>query len=112
MIVDEKQYAEWMMRMGYRKSDAQACARRFIEWKAQQASQPRARFLKVESWQNWEREFKAFIDRMPRKPTRFLAMVAAAEKRREALARVADRKAVRRRRYQRAHQQQVTVSGE
>ena len=112
MQVNEQQYAEWMMRLGYRKSDARASARRFVEWKAQQESQPQATRLKVEPWQNWEREFKAFIDRMPRKPTRFLAMVAAAEKRREALARVTDKKAARRRRYQRAHGQQVHPNGD
>ena len=59
--------------------------------------------LLPEPWQDWDREFRAFLDEMPRKPFKFLQMVAANDKRREALAIVARRKAKNRERYERAY---------
>lgn len=91
------------MKLGASRKEALKTWTLYQQWVAEEAQQPRARFLKVAPWQNWEREYRAFIDEMPRKPFDFLARVAAAEKRRAALALVASRKAKSRERYERQY---------
>lgn len=73
------------------------------EWRAQEKLNGPVRFLKVESWQDWETEFKRFLDAMPRKPYKFLAMVAAIERRRALQDAIQARKAKGRERFLRRY---------
>ena len=91
------------MSLGFGRKQALQSWRHFQAWLAREASNPRPRTLKVQPWQDFEREFRAFLDEMPRKPTRFLAMVADIERRRGRQQAIAARKAQGRLRYQRRY---------
>jgi hypothetical protein len=93
----------WRMKLGAGRKEALKTWHLYQQWLEQEAKQPRARFLKVAPWQDWDREFRAFLDEMPRKPFNFLARVAAAEKRRTVKASVDARKAKSRERYERQY---------
>jgi len=60
---------------------------------------PKVRILKKRHGETFDQAFRAFIGAMPRKPTRFLAMVAEAERLRTIRRQVAARKAKGRARY-------------
>lgn len=91
------------MQLGAGRREALKLWHSFREWADQEAKNPRPRVLTIESWQDWEREFRAFLDEMPRKPYPFLALVAQIEKRREQQAVIAQRKARNLERYKRRY---------
>lgn len=107
---DEATFIAWQMKMGASRRMAFRQWAAFGEWLAQEARQPRVRILKVASWQNWEREFRAFLDEMPRKPFAFLAMFANIEKQRAQKLSVETRKATSRERYRRQFARRATSS--
>jgi len=98
------------MKLGATRKAALKLWTQYQEWRALEAQNGPIRCLNVQPWQNWEREFRAFLDEMPRKPVAFLAMVAAAEKRRAALTVVADRKSRSREKYLRQYKRR-SISG-
>jgi hypothetical protein len=102
--VNKATWISWRMKLGASHKGALKLWDQYQEWRAQEALNPRVRVLTVQPWQNWEREFRAFLDEMPRKPLKFLAMIAEAEKRRGALAVVAERKAKSRAKYRRQYE--------
>lgn len=91
------------MKLGASHKQALKLWDQYQEWLAEEAHNGPVRRLTVLPWQNWEREFRAFLDEMPRKPFAFLAMVAAAEKKRAALAAVNTRKAKSHERYRKQY---------
>lgn len=101
--IDEKTWKAWRMKLGATRKQANHLWMQYQEWRALEAQNGPVRVLQVKPWQNWEREFRAWLDEMPRKPVAFLTMVAAAEKRRAAKAMVAARKMKGRERYERQY---------
>lgn len=106
-MTDRKTWIAWRMKLGAGRKEAGKLWLAYQEWLAEEALQPRVRRLQVAPWQNWEREFRAWLDEMPRKPLKFLAMVAAAEKRRTMKSAAEARKAIARRKYQRQYERRA-----
>lgn len=100
-MIDEKTWIEWRCKLGCRKAEARALFKEHERLLAESATPVRR--LTLRHGETWEQALKAFLDQMPRTPTRFLAMVAALEKRREIRAAVAARKAIGRQRYRRQY---------
>lgn len=103
MPVDAKTWKAWRMKLGATRKHANALWMQYQEWRALEAQNGPVRRLEVAPWQNWEREFRAWLDEMPRKPIAFLAMVAAAEKRRAAKESIQARKVKGRERFLRRY---------
>jgi hypothetical protein len=108
--IDKATWVAWRISLGVPRKQALKLWEQYGEWLAQEALQPRPRVLCVQPWQNWEREFRAFLDEMPRKPVVFLAMVKAAEKRRAQKQSVEARKAHSRERYRRQFERRSVPS--
>lgn len=111
--IDEKTWIAWRCKLGARKSEAKALYREYQEFIASAAGN--VRMCRPRHGESFESAFRAFLDQMPRTPSRFLAMVERAQKLREIRARVAARKAVGRarhlRRFNRGAQQRSTNDG-
>lgn len=102
MCVSEQTWIQWRTKLGCRKGEAKALYREYLDLLADQSTPVRC--LTFRHGETWEQALNAFLDQMPRRPTRFLAMVAAIEARRAAQAVIASQRAVKRRRYERRYQ--------
>jgi hypothetical protein len=108
--IDRETWISWRMKLGANRKDATALWQQYQEWLGGKAASSRVRVLKVEPWQDWEREFRAFLDQMPRKPSGFLARVAAAEKKRAQQAVITARKARGKKRFRRQYAKRARES--
>lgn len=103
-MINEKTWIEWRLKMGCRKHEAKALFKEHERLLRDSATPVRR--LTFRHGETWEQALKAFLDQMPRSPSRFLGMVAAIERGRAIKAVVEANRAVRRRRYQRRFQRQ------
>lgn len=97
--IDEQTWIEWRTKMGCRKAEARQLYREYL--KLVQKSGGTVRMVRPRHNESWEAAYKAFIDGLPRRPTRFLAMVAESNRRRELKERVAAKRAAGRVKYRR-----------
>jgi hypothetical protein len=100
--IDEKTWIEWRLKLGCRKHEAKALFKEH-ERLLRDSTTP-VRRLTLRHGETWEQALKAFLDQMPRNPSRFLAMVAAIEVRHAIKAAVLARKAVGRQRYRKRYE--------
>lgn len=103
-VIDEKTWKAWRMKLGATRKEANRLWLQYQEWVAQEAQNGPVRRLSVKPWQDWEREFRAFLDEMPRKPYAFIAMVARIEMKRAQLSEIRLKKAARRDKYIRQYE--------
>lgn len=97
--IDEDTWIEWRCQLGCRKHEARALFRKHQALLLSDGV--KARFLKPRTNETFEQAWRAFLDGMPRKPFRFLAMVAEIEKRRAIKKGVGAKRAAGRARYER-----------
>jgi hypothetical protein len=95
--IDEKTWIEWRCKLGCRKAEAKRLYREYLELLLECESS--VRMMKPRHNETWEQALTAFVDQMPRRPTRFLAMVAESEQRQAIRERLRARKASGRRKY-------------
>ena len=97
--ITRKEWVAWRMKLGATRKEAERLWKAYSSWRDEEAAHGPVRRLEVAPWQDWEREFRAWLDEMPRKPVAFLAMVEAVEKMRAAKAAIQARKAKGRERF-------------
>jgi len=97
--ITRKEWVAWRMQLGANRREAERLWKDYRTWRDEEGAERPVRRFEVASWQDWEREFRAWLDEMPRKPVAFLAMVAAVEKMRAAKAVIHARKAKGRERF-------------
>lgn len=95
--IDEKTWIEWRCKLGCRKAEAKALYREYTSLLRDEPGT--VRMVKPRHGESFDSALRAFIDSMPRRPTRFLAMVAESERLRAIRAQIAERKLVGKARY-------------
>jgi hypothetical protein len=99
--IDEKTWIEWRCKLGCRKAEARSLFREYQELLRESGGT--VRMMTPRHNESWEQALTAFLDQMPRKPIRFLAMVAEVERRRSIRDQIKAHKADGRRRYEKRY---------